>query len=1399
MRLRSVVLPAVVSLFLGPAYCALAQDSSPAASVWDGVPFHASPDEVLKAAAAVPSSAQSNITVLLDERRIVLDKDQKATVSYHLVYRIENQAGVEAWASVGAGYSPWFQKRPELQARIITEDKHVYTLDPKTLSDAPVHAGEEDMFNDDREYQGPLPGLASGAVVEEFIRIEDTAPFFSVGSVYREYLNRPFPVAMTRVIAQAPVALALKYKVRKLPDVTAQKETTDGIVTLTFEKENLEAVDHVAPNLPSDVAPVPEIEVATAASWKDVADRYRAMSDPQLHPEEAKAMLPQLPKGVDRNAKITAIVRELHHQVRYTGVEFGEAKLTPQPPAETMKRHYGDCKDKAALLVSMLRAAGIPAYLALLDAGEGQDVDPALPGMRLFDHAIVYVPGEKQSDAGLWIDATAEFAQVGELPAPDRGRHALIIREGTAELTTIPASTSEDNILIEHRTFTLAENGPAHVEERTETHGMVDEIYRSRYGGSESKRAHEELENYVKSVYSAEKLDDLKHSDGNDLSKPFELDLVMDKARRGYSSLQDAAVAIPLGSLFYRLPQWFFTAPPNPNSKGQSAREMEEAREENARTEDYVFEPFVNEWKYTVVPPLGFKAQELPAEKKEQLGPALLTTHYAVQPDGTVTADVRFDTVRGRYTAKEAMELRQAIDARRNEDAVMLRFVEGGAYELSQGHVKEALAVYQGLIAKHPKEGLHHEQMAAALVQASAGEQARAEAAIAVKLEWDSALAFRNQGDVLSYDTVGRKFAAGMDRAGAIAAYKRSLDLEPDDAPTRWQLAVLYEFNAQGERYGKGADFDLAVEQYRAATERDKTLGRAYDENAALDLFYGGKDAEALKAAHALNASDTRNAVAIAAAAMTGGADAALQEAGRDAEDGASRSNALGDAGQLLVKRRKYALAADLFEASLHDAKDAPLRQRQVEIFRTLQPYEQALFPTTDPRRAVQDYKLITFRNDFSNAMLAQVFSPVTLQPSDATKHMLEQYRQGAAQVRSVAQKDGLTPDNLADVMIGSAKYSVEGSDAVGYRITVTSLGENAQVSYVMKLPNGYRLLTNDPPGRDAGDQVLDFLNAGNLDGARQWLDWAREKVKRGDADDPLAGPMLPRFWGEGENGGVAGKPDPDKMRIAGYALLAATESAEQYLPVMAEQCATAFPQQPQDCNLLLLTAQFWSRHWAEALKLSAPMLLEHPRSHIALFYTAVSQGQLKQYTALQHTAETALALEPNGADTLRLLSQANAFSYKYGQAETYLKKLQDEGKADASDYNSLAWLSLFAGHVDDDAVHAAQQGNLLTKSENFAILHTLACLYAATGKSEQARQTLLQAMDVDALQEPNSSAWYAFGAIYENYGLTNAAIAAYKQVEPQENEMSRAEDTYLLAQQRLTLLTGHPAGPDKK
>ena len=48
----------------------------------------------------------------------------------------------------------------------------------------------------------------------------------------------------------------------------------------------------------------------------------------------------------------------------------------------------------------------------------------------MFNHAIVYVPGALDGE-DLWIDATAEYARVGTLPAQDADRLALIIRAGT--------------------------------------------------------------------------------------------------------------------------------------------------------------------------------------------------------------------------------------------------------------------------------------------------------------------------------------------------------------------------------------------------------------------------------------------------------------------------------------------------------------------------------------------------------------------------------------------------------------------------------------------------------------------------------------------------------------------------------------------------------------------------------------------------------------------------------------------------------------------------------------------------------------------------------------------------------------------------------------------------------
>ena len=113
-------------------------------------------------------------------------------------------------------------------------------------------------------------------------------------------------------------------------------------------------------------------------------------------------------------------MERLHREVRYTGVEFGAARLIPEFPAETLRRKFGDCKDKSTLLVAALRASGIDAYLALLSAGEDQDVVAGAAGPRHVRPRHRLYTRRGADGADLWIDATAEYARVGTLPARRR-------------------------------------------------------------------------------------------------------------------------------------------------------------------------------------------------------------------------------------------------------------------------------------------------------------------------------------------------------------------------------------------------------------------------------------------------------------------------------------------------------------------------------------------------------------------------------------------------------------------------------------------------------------------------------------------------------------------------------------------------------------------------------------------------------------------------------------------------------------------------------------------------------------------------------------------------------------------------------------------------------------------
>ena len=136
-------------------------------------------------------------------------------------------------------------------------------------------------------------------------------------------------------------------------------------------------------------------------------------------------------------------------------------------------------------------------------------------------------------------------------------------------------------------------------------------------------------------------------------------------------------------------------------------------------------------------------------------------------------------------------------------------------------------------------------------------------------------------------------------------------------------------------------------------------------------------------------------------------------------------------------------------------------------------------------------------------------------------------------------------------------------------------------------------------------------------------------------------------------------------------------------------------------------------------------------------------------------------------------------------------KKLIASGKAESADFNSVAWNSLFTGQTTQEDLDIATKGSQMNQN-NTSMLHTLACVHAELGKTKEAREVLIQAMDLLNLDEPNSDYWYAFGRIAEQYGETEVARADYQQAKRPKKAAQVPSSSYQLAKNRLA---GMPNG----
>ncbi len=1345
-----------------------------AAEVWDGAPFGSDPKALLAAAEAVrPAKPEEGVIVLLDEATVTFDEKGHSTRVERLIYRVLDESGVENWSTIDTYWSPWYHQRPEVDARVVTKDGAVHRLDQKSFGTDDAE-DEPAMFTDTRVLSGPLPAVAPGSVVEQLITYRERNPLYDAGVAARHQFGRWVESRQSRLTLSYPSALPVRLVNRTKPELQPRKSDANGMTQLVFEAGPRPAIEASEWNLPSDVTTASYVAWSTGKSWQDVAQRYSQIIDEKIGDGSVVSKLTRETVGDAKEPREIAarILAAVERHIRYAGVEFGEGSIIPRSPAETLKNKYGDCKDKATLLVAMLRQAGVPAHAVLLRAGAGFDVEPDLPGLGHFNHVIVVTEGADP----IWIDPTDEFARANELPDSDQGRLVLVAKNETTELVRTPLYDSTANRTIETREFRLVEDGKAFVTETSEYSGSDERSTRRYYTSNDKKGLGDGLKTYAEQAYLAKKLAKWETGDTHDLTKPFRIHIEMTEAGRGITNSGEAGVGIFYSRLVGDLP-------------AELHRDLEEQDEDTPKDEkikprvhDYVFsKPYVLDMRYRIVLPPGYTVRNLPEPETVKVATATLTKTFKAQDDGVVLADFRFDSGPRRITAAQFEALRKEVVKLNKQPALILYFDQLGKKLLNEGEVGKAVAEYRRLSSLHPKEALHHTEIARALLAGGMGAAARRAAKRGIEVEPKSAKAHATLGWVLANDLIGRELRSGADVPGAIAAYRKAKELGKDDLTTRAELAMILQHSDTGVRYGDTERMNAAIAEYVAMKKDIEEADDAAIDRELMPLYAHTQRWAELKAllAETTDTNQKESYKLVEIAASEGGAAAVAAAAKLEP---AKRRDIQSQAGSIMVVLREYAAAADLLSAAAQGAPNAAALRQQADMVRKAMRHEQFKHDPHDAKSVLRSAFLDIFKgatseelNKYATLDVAEVFEEDGLRETGTARRASAGQRQGK---KAIKKKD-ITVNLMADLALSAIDITQDGDEPVGYRLRGRTPGGQGGdfTAYMVKENGEFRLAGLDTSPSGLALRAFRLAEKNDVATARHWLDWAREHVS-GGGDDPVASEPFAALWTRGREATV------DEVRLAAAVLLPDTKkSSELALPVLTAARATAAPDVQWRIDQALLTSYISLERWPEMLATAERLVERFPDSGAAFRHIYFALSKLNRDAEVPKRALARLEKYPGDMAALQVLGEHALEHGNYEDAARYFAGVLDRTSATPGDYNQHAWTAIFAKENLEKAIEEARHA--VTKApESYAILNTLAVLYAEHGQSTEAREALLQSVEKHDDDEIEAADWYVVGRIAENYGINDAAIEAYQNIEKPKERVSGT--TWELAQARL-------------
>ncbi len=439
-------------------------------------------DAELKAAiAAAPNAADwpnSNYARLLDLANVNVRSDGTVVARYRLTYKLFNSRDRDRLAEVNLPYNSSNESIHVVSARTVRKDGSIVAVKPEDIRVTSPYS-EFLMYDDALAISFSMPAVEDECIID-YTWEQTTRPMLLPGQFSQFWAFSGFePVGTSRIVLHVPAGK--KFNFHAYNDDTLKPVIVNSLdgknVTYTWERTNIKPVLS-EPSMPRVDLVTTWLEISSVSSWQDIATKFWALEHPQARatPEVKTAVATIIQGKTTDEEKARAIYDWVATSARYVGLEFGIAAYKPHAAAEVLAKRYGDCKDKATLLITMLGVAGIKAHPVLLHADERRVIDNGLPNLTAFDHCIALA---EVSGKSVWLDATAETSPYGDIPMADRGVRALVVKDGVGEFTTIPMYSAEQNGTDVSSTVLVNQDGSAQIEMTITLNGEMSQQIRS--------------------------------------------------------------------------------------------------------------------------------------------------------------------------------------------------------------------------------------------------------------------------------------------------------------------------------------------------------------------------------------------------------------------------------------------------------------------------------------------------------------------------------------------------------------------------------------------------------------------------------------------------------------------------------------------------------------------------------------------------------------------------------------------------------------------------------------------------------------------------------------------------------------------------------------------------------